>query len=348
MCYGNNCICLADSWHCDVFVFEKHHVYNSDASCIFDPYFIALVVFLWCFDIVPFCGMVVPWLFAVQQYCVPHWCSCCPYMYAYADTVGAMFVGFIMFNVCSACVNSWYQKWIGKVLSTSRIALKLSLNMLIDFLAAFCLFICGGSFFLFNAILSHCVEELIWFIIVKYAFCYCHPLVFQLLHDFIICLAHFFLMIWFHWLDKNKVPIPFVHHHGLLISLAGHNQEFSCLFHVYYVFHVFNIYIISLLWFMDNMCAVLIFLVLCGWHSLQLLLHMPFSCFGWLQKMFCYGCCCEHWPGGKESCFYCFEPDWFCGESWYSMVIMDYLFCAWLFIYIINDLFCVLVLFMMA
>ena len=59
MCCGDNCICLADFWHCDVFVFQKYCVGNFDAYCVFDLDFLELVVFSGCFDVVPFHGMVI-------------------------------------------------------------------------------------------------------------------------------------------------------------------------------------------------------------------------------------------------------------------------------------------------
>ena len=44
--------------------------------------------------------------------------SRCLYMYAYAEIVGAMFVGCIMFNMIFAWGNKWSHKCIGNLLST--------------------------------------------------------------------------------------------------------------------------------------------------------------------------------------------------------------------------------------
>ena len=64
--------------------------------------------------------------------------SCCPFMYAWADIVGIVYIGCNIFNVFSACDNKQTHKCMGKVLSTPRMtAWKWSLNVLIVFLLCF-------------------------------------------------------------------------------------------------------------------------------------------------------------------------------------------------------------------
>ena len=68
-------------------------------------------------------------------------------MYAYAEVVGAMFIGLIMFNVCSAWCYNWSHKCMGKVLFTWDImVMKWFLNMQIAFLAALYWCMLGETF----------------------------------------------------------------------------------------------------------------------------------------------------------------------------------------------------------
>ncbi len=71
---------------------------------------------------------------------------CCPYRYAYADTVGSRRDGRRRFRVCSACCNMSDHKYSGKsLLAPQRIATKWFLNVWIALSALLRSWLCGGT-----------------------------------------------------------------------------------------------------------------------------------------------------------------------------------------------------------
>ena len=139
--------------------------------------------------------------------------------------------------------------------------------------------------FIFYSILSNCFEELAWCFVIKYVFHNCNPLAFQMLHNSIVCLAHFSGCSCFHGFNKDEIPVCWT------------QWELSYLFCVHDIFHVFNVdtyFLESVWWCMDNMCIFLFYFFLGGLYALLLLLHMPFLCFMEHGEVFCDGSCCEH------------------------------------------------------
>ena len=202
--------------------------------------------------------------------------------------------------------------------------LKLSFNVLIAFLAKFCLCMCSGTF--------------------SYSMTFCHMVLRNLSDAWLLSMC--FVAVTPQSFNHCMILLYDVHiSPDVLVFIGLTRMRFPSLLYITMMYWFlwldatgnFTVLSMFILFFMSSMVTLTSLNLCCGtwticvlWlHSLLLLPCLLFLSFGWLRKVFCYGCCCEHWLGGEEFCFYCFEPGWFCGESWCWMVIVDYLFCAW-------------------
>ena len=205
------------------------------------------------------CAAVLHNPLVLTSYCCSH--IACTWS-EYADTVGTIFVGFIMFNVCSACGKSWSHNCIRKVLSTpARIALKwfecadcffwlcfVDVYVVVLFhIQCHFIVLCWGTCLILHCwvcVLSSCLglSSVEWFYYMPCTF----PLMFW-------CS---FAQQWWgsHPFCTSPWCIGFLGWTQLGTFLSG-----QCTLY----FHVINVYtyfLKSVLWCMDNICIILVLL----------------------------------------------------------------------------------------
>ena len=259
---------------------------------------------------------------------------CCPYMYVYADIVGAMFIDLRIFCVASACGNSQPHKCRGNILSTlARIGWKWSLNVSSAFSAIFYRVCMVGCFcVLCYFIILHWETHLIlhhWGCVFAFALSY------SAIIAWACCMLYTFpLMFGFSWVPQG-LGSHFIHTLQWCISCRN--------------FPVWSVYII---FFMSMMLMHISLVLDCGAWTICLLLFLSFL---WLPAfvavcvLFVFCLIPESilqllllstWAMWKKFYIYCFEPCCFCGESCHCMVIPYYLLHAWEFVHVVDCVIC--------